>query len=123
MSEENTTPKEKRHYVKRQAEFYDMDIATLLALKDDLNNKLKIVNKSLKEVTSIEMGNSLHLEHNELVNKRIRIYARLRKIGHDTMSVRRSKAAEKKALTEQAIPEQAATATPEAPTTPSEVNG
>lgn len=118
MSEENTTsenvsPKPKRHYVKRQAEFYDMDVTTLLVLKDDLNTKLKAINKSLK-ITPNESADHLKFEQKEIINKRIRIYARLRKLGHDTMAARKSKAAEKKNTVDQP-----ATATPETPTAPS----
>lgn len=83
MSTENS---EKRVYVNRRSEFNDLTIEQMLKIRDDLK----------VELSNAEKDSNAQQLVKELLNKRVRVYSRLRALGYNAKEIRSKNAAAKK---------------------------
>lgn len=81
----NEAAKPKRKYNKRKGEFDSLDVAKMLEIRDQVSLDIKGVNDALKLQPNDQ---DLTEKKNELVNKRVRVYARLRELGHSAQTLR-----------------------------------
>lgn len=81
-----------RRYVKRATEFNDLTIGDLLAMVSNLNSQVKSLKKEIRATPNTSKSESLK----ELQYRVIRVYSRLRALGHSAKAERHIKAEAKK---------------------------
>lgn len=93
---ENTVPvvpkSSKRPYVKRKEELLDKTLEQVQGILKEVADQIKVLQN--KKDRSAEESVSLK----ELINKRVRIYKRMRDLGYNAREIRSKNAAEKKAV-------------------------
>ena len=88
----NEVQKPKRNkYTKRQGEFNDMTLEQVMAVRDQVACDLKALSEALKtNPNDVELVE----QRKELVNKRVRVYSRMRDLGYSAAAHRAKKAPE-----------------------------
>lgn len=93
---------EKRKYENRDQEFLDMTTDQIQGVIKDLKKVIKEADEKLVVVSSeptpdVEILNAIKREKTDANNKRVRAYARLRKLGYSAKDTRAKNAALKEA--------------------------
>ena len=81
----------KRLYTKRVGEFNNVEIPQLLKMASDLGDELSALNREIKKITDPDQLKNSQEKKKDLTNKRVRIYSRLRALGHSCKNEKRKK--------------------------------